>query len=61
MKKALGFFFTDIITARVQPDSLKQQNKSKLILLEITQIFFFFGILVDLVAKTNILTETMYH
>lgn len=40
MKKALGFFFTDIITARVQPVSLKQQNKSKLILLEITQNFF---------------------
>lgn len=39
MKKALGFFFTDIITARVQPDSLKQQNKSKFILLEITDFF----------------------
>lgn len=41
MKKALGFFFTDIITARVQPVSLKQQNKSKFILLEINQNFLF--------------------
>ena len=52
----------DIISSGVQLRSLKKQNNSKIILLEITQnLETAYGMLVNLAAKTNIPLQITYH
>lgn len=61
-KKKIFGSFAGNISARVQLASLKQQDNSKIILLEITQnLKTAYSTLVDFAAKTNIPIEIMYH